>query len=153
MNTSNLHHKHLKGLLAKELLPQNTVHCTYRERKSQQDIKLYFLFFLHDNHLSARQASVLSASCLRCQLSAQLLRFPQQEKQHQTGKAAEILPAEQQVSLWPLKADRFVTRSKGLFFFVLFFFSHVNLVQHSCLRWSKQGVPAGVYSVWKMLRR
>lgn len=90
MKPSNLHHQHLKGLLAKELLPQNTVHSTYRERKSQQDIKLYFLFFfLRDNHLSALQASVLSASCLRCQLSAQLLRFPQQEKQHQTGKAAE----------------------------------------------------------------
>lgn len=35
----------------------------------------------------------------------------------------------------------------------LFCFSHVNLFQHSCLRWSKQGVPAGVYGVWKMLRR
>lgn len=82
-------HKHLKGLLAKKLLLQNTQHIG-KENLS----KIQSCYFFSMTTTTSRPSGLLfwrqpSASFLRCQLSAQLLRFPQQEKLHQTGNAAE----------------------------------------------------------------
>lgn len=117
-------HKHLKGHFAKKPLFQNTRHI--RGKKSQQDIEFWF-FFLHDKQLpKALQASVLNRAVgflLPLPAACSAPQVPPARKATPDRKRSWIRPAERQVSLWPLKADRCVTRSKGL----TGFFGHVNL--------------------------